>query len=109
MGPMKAMSVMACRATKLKSGNVASASTDSMPARRLTKRATGRYTPSSASRAMRQKGRRSAHSGRVESANSPADSPAPPMPNTFMDKLMSQKVSTGLDQKFSVSSGEPGQ
>ena len=109
MGPMKAMSVMAWRATRLKSGKVARASTDKMPARRLTKRATGRYTPRSASSAIRQKGRRKAHSGRDESANVPADSPLPPMPNTFMDRLISQNVSTGLDQKFSVSRGEPGQ
>ena len=99
---MKAISVMAWRATRLNRGKVASASTDSTPARRLTKRATGRYTPSRASSAMRQKGKRKAHSGRVESANVPAESPPPPMPNTFMD-------STGLDQKFSVSSGDPGQ
>ena len=72
MGPMKAMSVMACRATRLNMGKVASASTDSRPARRLTKRETARYTPTSASSAMRQKGRRSAHSGLLERAKVPA-------------------------------------
>ena len=42
MGPMKAMSVIAWRATRLNIGKVASATADSTPARRLTKRETGR-------------------------------------------------------------------
>ena len=31
------------------------------------------------------------------------------MPKTFIDSAMIQKVSTGFDQKYSPSMGEPGQ
>ena len=106
MGPMKAMSVMACRATRLNMGKVARANTDKTPARRLTKRDTARYTPTSASSDMRQKGRRSAHSGLLEMANVPAA--GCPSPKTYNDRLINQKLSTGLDQKTSGSMGDPG-
>jgi hypothetical protein len=106
MGPMKAMSVMACLATRLNKGKVARANTDRSPARRLTKRDTAMYTPTSASSDMRQKGRRSAHSGRLDRAKVPGD--ACTSPNTAIDRLINQKVRTGLDQKTSGSMGEPG-
>jgi hypothetical protein len=40
MGPTKAMSVMACRVTRLNIGQVATTMAERNPARRLTKRAT---------------------------------------------------------------------
>ena len=53
------------------------------------------------------KGIRTAHSARVDSASVPAA--GSPSPNTRSDRLITQKDSTGFDQKWSGSFGDPGQ
>ncbi len=108
IGPTKAMSVMACRAIRLNIGQVPVTRAAKNPARRFTKRETTRYTAQSASTPNRQKGTRTAHSVRESSAISPGSFPGKPMRAMCMPMLISQKVSTGLDQNTSASRGDPG-
>jgi len=100
------MSVMAWRATRKYSGEVARISALSTPARRPAKRDTHRYNPQIPSTPIRQKGSRSAHSARVPRAIAPGAALA--TPNRRKNRLMIQNDSTGFDQKWSASMGAPG-
>ena len=90
MGPTKAMSVMAWRATSAYIGKLAVATAASRPARRPPSRLVSRYTAQTPRAPSRQNGVRSAHSAAVPSAIWPGGASAWPMPATCMPRLISQ-------------------
>ena len=102
MGPTKGMSVIAWRATRLNSGEVRQHQRR-QHARPPADEAGGHQVDAvEGQQRHQQKGTRSAHSGAERQRQLPEGAPAPPMPATCIDRLISQNVSTGFDQKNSA-------